>query len=67
VVASRQVPSFVIAGLDPAIHAADWIAQIVRRFLERRGSMDHRVKPGGDERLTRQSTRTVTFNDMMWA
>jgi hypothetical protein len=33
--------NFVIAGLDPAIHAA---SPRVRRL-----SMDHRVKPGGDE------------------
>jgi hypothetical protein len=31
----------VIAGLDPAIHAA---SPVVRRV-----SMDHRVKPGGDD------------------
>jgi len=34
-------PLFVIAGLDPAIHAA---TKRVQRI-----SMDHRVKPGGDK------------------
>jgi len=39
---------FVIAGLDPAIHAATSLAQS-HRLQMRRVSMDHRVKPGGDE------------------
>jgi hypothetical protein len=38
---SDKIPAFVIAGLDPAIHAASPLA--------RRVSMDHRVKPGGDD------------------
>src|SRR5438105_4907159 len=39
---------FVIAGLDPAIHAASPLPQS-HRLQMRRVSMDHRVKPGGDE------------------
>jgi hypothetical protein len=41
---------FVIAGLDPSIHAA---SQNTRHF-----SMDHRVKPGGDDcQFPRRATR----------
>jgi len=41
----------VIAGLDPAIHAAWPPVRLV--------SMDHRVKPGGDEqRMERESSAT---------
>jgi hypothetical protein len=39
----------VIAGLDPAIHAAKRAIGISRRFFEPHVSIDHRVKPGGDE------------------
>jgi hypothetical protein len=39
---------FVIAGLDPAIHAEGRIAYAAW-FLLRRFCMDQRVKPGGDE------------------
>jgi len=39
---------FVIAGLDPAIHAALPLA-VNDAVLLRHLSMDHRVKPGGDE------------------
>jgi hypothetical protein len=39
---------FVIAGLDPAIHAVGQLAGPYRLRM-RRISMDHRVKPGGDE------------------
>jgi hypothetical protein len=39
---------FVIAGLDPSIHAAGQLAGPYRLRM-RRVSMDHRVKPGGDE------------------
>jgi hypothetical protein len=41
--------STVIAGLDPAIHAA---LPCIRRV-----SMDHRVKPGGDEYNFREAVR----------
>ena len=44
---ARTIPSFVIAGLDPAIHAA---SQNTRPF-----SVDHRVKPGGDDWCVTQS------------
>jgi hypothetical protein len=39
----------VIAGLDPAIHAELRLA-LLSPFLSLHFSMDHRVKPGGDER-----------------
>src|SRR5580658_7211259 len=42
----RCSSSVVIAGLDPAIHAAGDHASPRRLQLD---SMDHRVKPGGDE------------------
>jgi hypothetical protein len=45
---SSVFSSFVIAGLDPAIHAASPLVQMVS-FDSLRVSMDHRVKPGGDE------------------
>jgi hypothetical protein len=38
----------VIAGLDPAIHAAMGLA-FTARFSSLPFRMDHRVKPGGDE------------------
>ena len=38
---------FVIAGLDPAIHAELHFSMDDRSMDHR--SMDHRVKPGGDE------------------
>ena len=44
----EDVPPFVIAGLDPAIHAAGPLPKMVG-FELRRVGMDHRVKPGGDE------------------
>jgi hypothetical protein len=37
---------FVIAGLGPAIHAA---TKLPLSFRKLHVSMDHRVKPGGDE------------------
>ncbi len=40
---------FVIAGLDPAIHAAARLVLTFRSALSPHFSMDHRVKPGGDE------------------
>jgi hypothetical protein len=45
---------FVIAGLDPAIHAEHRLAELSRMFVVRHFSMDHRVKPGGDgtEKMT---------------
>jgi hypothetical protein len=39
----------VIAGLDPAIHGNARIAKIRSTFRAPDFSMDHRVKPGGDE------------------
>ena len=39
----------VIAGLDPAIHAAHPLVR-PSRFRQPHFSMDHRVKPGGDEK-----------------
>ena len=48
---ARTIFYFVIAGLDPAIHGAAPHALRV--------SMDHRVKPGGDEiKDTRQQNRS---------
>jgi hypothetical protein len=53
---ARQKKQIVIAGLDPAIHA-DCRQEEVDAFarkLSARGrklSVDHRVKPGGDEVL----------------
>ena len=44
-----QRVSFVIAGLDPAIHAAKRLEQNLDRLTSLHISMDHRVKPGGDE------------------
>jgi hypothetical protein len=62
----KEVSSFVIAGLDPAIHAAERLRQNLDWLLSRDFSMDHRafaapkwlrprrrVKPGGDEELRR--------------
>jgi hypothetical protein len=43
-----SVLSFVIAGLDPAIHAAPPL------------SMDHRVKPGGDEDRAESEAKAQT-------
>jgi hypothetical protein len=40
---------FVIAGLDPAIHAAKGLEQNLNWLTSLHVSMDHRVKPGGDE------------------
>jgi hypothetical protein len=57
---------FVIAGLDLGIHAAVWRARTVRnshRSPNRKFSMDHRVKSGGDEgRDYAFSLLTVTTN-----
>jgi hypothetical protein len=39
---ASELSAFVIAGLDPAIHVASLRTQRV--------SMDHRVKPGGDDK-----------------
>ncbi len=48
----RSFP-FVIAGLDPAIHAEVTLAQRFPPALcMRRFSMDHRIKSGGDESET---------------
>jgi hypothetical protein len=47
--ASRKELPFVIAGLDPAIHATVKLVQIFRCLTSLRFSMDHRVKPGGDD------------------
>jgi hypothetical protein len=49
-----EPPHFVIAGLDPAIHADEQHENFLGRALterlsERHFRMDHRVKPGGDE------------------
>src|SRR5581483_11515563 len=44
------VLSFVIAGLDPGIHAEASLAQRFHRRLRRlKLRMDHRIKSGGDE------------------
>ncbi len=43
------VLSFVIAGLDPAIHAEVTLANAPTGICLLQLSMDHRVKPGGDE------------------
>jgi len=40
---------FAIAGLDPAIHAAARLLWRFDRLSLPHFSMDHRVKPGGDE------------------
>jgi hypothetical protein len=47
----------VIAGLDPAIHAASTLARVPALFDSVDVSMDHRVKPGGDERENLSSPR----------
>ena len=50
---ARMDSCVVIAGLDPAIHATAELMSdsgVKRRYLRYRPiSMDHRVKPGGDE------------------
>jgi hypothetical protein len=46
---ARILPHVVIAGLDPAIHAELPIMRFAGMFSFRLISMDHRVKPGGDE------------------
>jgi hypothetical protein len=46
---SREHFHFVIAGLDPAIHADAPLARIDRTERSPHLGMDHRVKPGGDE------------------
>jgi len=38
-----------MAGLDPAIHAADQFCKLADAPHARRFSMDYRVKPGSDE------------------
>jgi hypothetical protein len=43
---------FVIAGLDPAIHAEALLANASTGICQRRSSMDHRIKSGGDDFLT---------------
>jgi hypothetical protein len=47
--AAGYVLTFVIAGLDPAIHTAKRLKQNSEWLAQRHVSMDHRVKPGGDE------------------
>jgi len=47
--AFRFLFSFVIAGLDPAIHAARGLFRVSDRLSSLHFSMDHRVKPGGDD------------------
>jgi hypothetical protein len=46
---SASLRSFVIAGLDPAIHADEKLDRFADKLSEPRVSMDHRVKPGGDD------------------
>ncbi len=46
---ARAALSAVIAGLDPAIHAAGHFAQTSNHSAMRRFSMDARVKPAHDE------------------
>jgi len=45
----ERISFFVIAGLDPAIHAEWRLAKDAEMFSTLHFSMDHRVKPGGDE------------------
>jgi len=48
--AARASFHFVIAGLDPAIHAQRRLAErITGRFRGPHVTMDHRVKPDGDD------------------
>jgi hypothetical protein len=47
--AARAIFYFVIAGLDPAIHAAPSKAESCSVGLSLHVSMDHLVKPGGEE------------------
>jgi hypothetical protein len=53
--AFRFLFSFVIAvpgldpGIDPAIHAAKRLFRVSDRLSSLHFSMDHRVKPGGDD------------------
>jgi hypothetical protein len=42
-------PFFVIAGLDPAIHAAVKLARQPPGVCKLHCSMDHRIKSGGDD------------------
>ena len=46
--AARTILHVVIAGLDPAIHAAVPLLKIRRRAFLPHFSMDRRVKPGSD-------------------
>jgi hypothetical protein len=49
-VADASVAPIVIAGLDPAIHAAPWHELVPRMFLrEPWVTMDARVKPAHDD------------------
>ena len=48
---------FVIAGLDPAIHAGAGLLRLSASFRSLTVSMDHRVKPGGDRRREHQRGR----------
>jgi hypothetical protein len=66
-VSHLEKPDFVIAGLDPAIHTAS----PSKRWL----NMNHRVKPGGDEKksleyrdqiaslATPRPSRPITLNE----
>jgi hypothetical protein len=47
--AFRLLFSFVIAGLDPAIHADEKLDGSADKLSEPHVGMDHRVKPAGDE------------------
>ena len=47
-ISSFFVP-FVITGLDPAIHGEGTLANASTGIYPLQLSMDHRVKPGGDE------------------
>jgi hypothetical protein len=52
----------VIAGLDPAIHAKLRLA-LPSPFLSLHFSMDHRVKPGGDERKKERRRKPATSGE----
>jgi hypothetical protein len=45
----EAVTHCVIAGLDPAIHRSRGLLRVATLFDLPDVSMDHRVKPGGDE------------------
>jgi len=56
----------VIAGLDPAIHAELSLVRFAVVTFLRRVSMDHRVKPGGDDHRIRVAKTRWLSPSRIW-